>query len=103
MNKKQVDIEWFKVHLDQDKEYKSFKIHDSEKIAGIPEEITLLEPDKIQKLFQMENWVKGQIGIHIQRSFQLMKWMILRKKKVNKQLLDIWIKKLKNMLNLLFS
>ena len=52
---KQVDLECKKVHLDQDKEFKSFEIHDSEKIAGIPEEITLLEPDKIQKLFQMDN------------------------------------------------
>ena len=54
---KQVDLEFKKAHLDQDKEYKSFEIHASEKIAGILEEITLLEQNKIQKLFQMENCV----------------------------------------------
>ena len=54
---KQVDLEFKKVHLEQDKEYKSFEINATEKIAGIPEEITLLEPNKIQKLFQMENCV----------------------------------------------
>ena len=53
---KQIDLECKKVHLDQDKKYKSFKIHDSVRIAGIPEDITLLEPHKIQKLFQMENY-----------------------------------------------
>ena len=42
---KQVGLECKKVHLDQDKEYKSSEINDSEKIAGIPEEITLLELD----------------------------------------------------------
>lgn len=52
---KQVDFKCKKVHLGQDKESKSFEIHDSEKIAGIPEEITLFEQHKIQKLFQMEN------------------------------------------------
>ena len=42
---KQVDLECKKGHLDQDKEFKSFEIHDSQKMAGIPEEITLLELD----------------------------------------------------------
>ena len=36
---------WFRiVDLDENKEYKSFEIH---QIAGIPEDKTLLDPDKI--------------------------------------------------------
>ena len=38
---------WFRIiDLDEDKEYKSFEIHDSEQIAGIPEDKTLLDPDQ---------------------------------------------------------
>ena len=38
---------WFRIiDLDEDKEYKSFETHDSEQIAGIPEDKTLLDPDK---------------------------------------------------------
>ena len=35
---------WFRIiDLDEDKEYKSFEAHDSEQIAGIPEDKTLLD------------------------------------------------------------
>ena len=35
-------ISWFRIiDLDEDKEYKSFETHDSEQIAGIPEDKTL--------------------------------------------------------------
>ena len=40
---------WFRIidlDEDEDKEYKSFETHDSEQIAGIPEDKTLLDPDK---------------------------------------------------------
>ena len=38
---------WFRIiDLDEDKEYKSFETHDSEQISGIPEDKTLLDPDK---------------------------------------------------------
>jgi hypothetical protein len=43
---KQADIDYKIVDLDEDKEYKSFEIHDPEQIAGIPEDKTLLGPDK---------------------------------------------------------
>ena len=35
---------WFRIiDLDEDKEYKSFETHDSEQIAGIPEDRTLFD------------------------------------------------------------
>ena len=35
---------WFRIiDLDEDKGYKSFETHDSEQIAGIPEDKTLLD------------------------------------------------------------
>lgn len=44
--KKQADLDCKIIDLDEDKEYKSFEIHNSEQIAGIPEDKTLLDPDK---------------------------------------------------------
>ena len=44
--KKASDIYCKIVDLDDGKEYKSFEIHDSEQIAGIPEDKTLLDPVK---------------------------------------------------------
>ena len=68
--KKQADFYCKIIDLDEDKEYKFFEIHDSEQIAGIPEDKTLL---KLQKLFQMYNnyliirmW---KISIHIHLIF----------------------------------
>ena len=38
---------WFRIiDLDEDKVHKSFEIHDSKQIAGIPEDKTLLDPDQ---------------------------------------------------------
>ena len=39
--KKQADFYCKVIDLDEDKEYKSFETHDSEQIAGIPEDKTL--------------------------------------------------------------
>ena len=41
--KKQADLDCKIIDLDEDKEYKSFEIH---QIAGIPEDKNLLDPDK---------------------------------------------------------
>ena len=43
---KQAEFDCKIVELDQGKEYKSFEIHKSEQIAGIPEDETLLDPVK---------------------------------------------------------
>ena len=44
MKKKQADYKI--IDLDKDKEYTFFEIHNSEQIADIPEDKTLLGPDK---------------------------------------------------------
>ena len=44
--KKLADLDCKIIDLDKDKEYTFFEIHNSEQIADIPEDKTLLGPDK---------------------------------------------------------
>ena len=48
---------WFRIiDLDEDKEYKSFETHDSEQIAGIPEDKTLSDNFKWTTITWLFGW-----------------------------------------------